>query len=260
MSFKWWPIRRIVQVSIMILIASPLFGLNLFSGNLAAGELLGIRLADPLAFLQATLASHLFIGSFFGSALLVAVVYFISGGRSFCAWICPVYLLTEMNEKIRRLFGSGERTYSLNGVRWSLIITLVITVAAGVPLFEILSPIGITSRAIMFRSWLPLLLVCAIFIVELFVARRIWCRSLCPAGGFYSLLGRLSPLRVGFAPQLCTHCGECSQVCPFEEVLNPSLTQSSPQIASGDCTRCGNCIDICPTKALGLDIWYKKAL
>lgn len=257
MSFKWWPVRRAIQLSVIALIASPLIGLNIFHGNLSAGELFGFSLTDPLAFLQATLASHTFVASFFGSALLVAGFYFVVGGRTFCGWICPVYLLTEMSEKLRSRFGTGERIFSLQGIRWSFTATIVISLAAGVPLFEIVSPIGITSRAIMFTSLMPLLLVLAIIVIEICVARRAWCRSLCPVGGFYSLLGRFSPLRVGFTPHLCTHCGECTQACPVEEVLTPCLADNNAQITSGDCTRCGDCIDICPTKALGVNIWYK---
>ena len=257
MSFKWWPIRRAVQLSIVALIASPLLDLTFFRGNLASGELFTVGLADPLAFLQATVASHIFILSFFGSALMVAVFYFIIGGRTFCGWVCPVYLLTEMGEKLRRNIGTGERTFPLSGTRWTLGMTAAITAVTGNPFFEILSPIGITSRAIMFKNWLPLLLVVAILVVEVFIARRIWCRSLCPVGGFYSLLGRFSPFRVGYTQHLCTHCGECTRICPVEEVLAPSLTHNNLQVTGGDCTRCGDCIDICPTKALGVEIWYK---
>ncbi len=257
MNFRWWPIRRAVQVLILALIASPLIGLTIFRGNLAAGELFGINLADPLAFIEATLASHVFVASFFGAALMVTALYFVTGGRTFCGWICPVYLATEMGEKLRRFLGTGERTFSLNGTRWSLALTITTAIVAGIPLFEVVSPINIISRSIMFKTWLPLMLVCAILIIEVFVARRIWCRSLCPAGGFYSLLAKYSPVRVGFVPHLCTHCGECIRVCPVEEVLAPALSDNRPQIESGDCTRCGDCIDICPTKALGVDIWYK---
>lgn len=257
MSFKWIIARRAVQILVISLIASPLLGQSFFQGNLSAAELLGFDLADPLAFLQATLAGRMFVTSFLGSALLVSVFYLLVGGRTFCGWICPVYLLTEIGDKLRRRLGTGNRLYALAGIRWSLTVTIAISLVAGVPAFEILSPIGIFSRAIMFKAWVPLLLVCAIVIVEIFIAQRIWCRSLCPVGGFYSLLGRISPVRVGFAQDLCTGCGDCSRVCPVEEVLVPSLTEGARQVVSGDCTRCGDCIDVCSARALNLDVWYK---
>jgi ferredoxin-type protein NapH len=241
----------------MALIASPLCGRSFFSGNLAAGELFGIRLADPLAFVQATAASRTFVPAFCGAALLIAALYFFSGGRSFCGWVCPMYLLTEWGGKLRRRLGNGGRTFATQGTRWTLAVTVITAALTGIPLFEIISPIGIATRAVMFKAWQPLLLILAILIVEIFIARRIWCRSLCPLGGFYALLGRFSPLRVGFSAQRCTHCGDCVKVCPVEEVLSPALETEAPQVASGDCTRCGACIDICPAKALGVDITYK---
>lgn len=258
MNFKRWGIaRRTVQLLMIALLASPLAGLTIFRGNLAAAELLGLPLADPLAFLQALLGGRVFVLSYLLSALLVVGFYFLLGGRTFCGWVCPVGLITELADRLRRNLGTGSITLPLAYNRWTLALVLLVVMATGVPLFELLSPIGSISRAIVFGTLLPLLLVAAILLIELLVARRVWCRSLCPLGGFYSLLAASSPLRIGFLSERCTHCNDCVKACPVEEVLQPSLELNHPQVVAGDCTRCMACLDACPTKALKLSIGYQ---
>lgn len=257
MSSKWTIARRIVQILMVALIVSPLAGMTLFSGNLASGELLGLQLSDPLAWLQAVIGGRVFLVSYLVSMLIVVVFYFLLGGRSFCGWVCPVNLVTELGDKVRTKMKTGMATLPLATNRWTLALVMVVVAVTGVPLFEMLSPIGIVGRALVFGSLLPLALVVAILLAEILVARRVWCRSLCPLGGFYSLLGHYSPLRVGFAKERCTHCNDCIAVCPVEEVLAPSLEHGVPQVKAGDCTRCMACLDACPAKALTIGIGYK---
>lgn len=257
MNSKWWIPRHVLQLSVLALIASPLAGTAFFRGNLAAADLFGVPLADPLAFLQALIGGKVFVLSYLGSALLVTTFYFVLGGRSFCGWICPVGLITELGDKLRARLGSGEATIPLVASRWSLGLVLLAVAVTGIPLFEVVSPIGIINRAIAFMSLMPLLLLAAMLAVETVVARRLWCRSLCPLGGFYSILARFSPVRVGFIKDRCTECGDCLRACPVEEVLMPSLVQGTRQVVAGDCTRCLACIDSCPTKALKIDLFYK---
>lgn len=259
MNFKRWTIaRRCVQLLMLALLASPLAGLTIFSGNLAAAELLGLPLADPLAALQAMIGGQVFVLSYLLSTLLITGFYFVLGGRSFCAWICPVGLLTELGDKLRSRLGISTRTLPLRVNRWILALVLLVVAITGIPLFELVSPIGIIGRAIVFGSLLPLLLIGAILLLELLVARRVWCRSLCPLGGLYSLLGAISPVRIRFIPAQCTHCNECRAVCPVEEVLSPVLDAGNTQVKTGDCSRCMACIDICPTKALTLSVGYRS--
>jgi ferredoxin-type protein NapH len=259
MSFKKWTVaRRGSQVAVLLLIASPLAGLAFFNGNLAAADLIGIPLADPLAAVQVALASRVIVPGFVASALAVAMFYLLLGGRTFCAWICPVYLLTELADGIRRRLGTGGRTAPLELKRWLLLLVIVATTLSGLPIFEILSPIGMVGRAVAFGGYAAIVCLLGLVLIEVVFARRLWCRSLCPLGGFYSLLGAYSPTRIGFYPSRCTACGECLQACPVEEVLEAPLNRGETSVRSGDCTRCGACMDACSPRALRLDVSVKQ--
>jgi ferredoxin-type protein NapH len=251
MNFRRWTIaRRCVQLAIIALIASPLAGLTIFRGTLAAGDLAGLPLADPLAALQVMLATGVVVPSFLLSALGVTLCYFLLGGRTFCGWVCPVYLLTEMADKLRRRFGSGERLLPLATKRWLLLATGLMTLLTGLPLFETVSPIGITGRAIAFRGWPALACLAGLLLVEVVFARRLWCRSLCPLGGFYAVIGRFAPARIRYLPERCTGCGSCVQSCFVQEVLAPCLSGKATAVTAGDCTRCCACVDTCRAQAL----------
>ncbi len=255
MNFRRWRLaRRTTQVAIILLILSPLAGLHVFQGNLASATLFGVRLTDPLAALQVMLAGRGIVPAFAGSALLVAGLYFLLGGRTFCSWVCPVYLLTELSDKLRTRLGSGDNTYSLKLKLGTLLLTVIVTTVTGLPFFETLSPIGIFNRALLFDGGVALLLIAALLLVEITVSRRLWCRSICPAGGLYSLVGRFSPVRIKYNRARCSACGNCMKACPVEEVLVPSLMTGAPTVLSGECTRCGRCIDTCPEGALRMGI------
>lgn len=255
MTFRPWTVaRRGVQIGVLLLLASPLAGLQAFRGNLAAAELLGIPLVDPLAAVQVVAASRVIVPAFLASALAVCLFYLLVGGRTFCGWVCPVYLLTEMADKLRERLGSGDRVVPLAMKKWLLLTVLVLTTITGLPFFEIISPIGMVGRAIAYGGYLSISCLLGVVLLEVVVSRRLWCRSLCPVGGLYALVGRWSPTRVGFSAARCTACGDCLRVCPVEEVLVPSLDHGAGAVSSGECTRCGACIDVCPHRALRMQL------
>jgi ferredoxin-type protein NapH len=227
-----------------------LAGLTFFQGTLSAADIYRVPFADPLAALQVLLASGIAVPAFIGSATAVTLLYYLLGGRTFCSWVCPVYLLTEFGDKIREKLQTGRMIFSMHLKQGLLLLTFIATAVTGLPLFETISPIGIAARVAAFGLWSGLLLLAGIVVVEIMFARRIWCRSLCPLGAYYAIIGRYSPLKVSFTQDCCTNCGECTHVCPVEEVLEPSLQNGAKIICSGECTGCGLCIDVCAPKAL----------
>ncbi|MFT8144368.1 4Fe-4S binding protein, partial [Salmonella enterica subsp. enterica serovar Enteritidis] len=60
---------------------------------------------------------------------------------------------------------------------------------AGIAAFELVSPIGILHRGVIFGMGMGGAAVLSIFLFDLFAVKNGWCGHVCPLGGFYSLIG-----------------------------------------------------------------------
>ena len=251
--------RRLVQLSLLVLFTlGNVYGFRVLTGNLSASLIMGvIPLADPFALLQifaagATVSINVLVGG-----VLVWLFYTIFGGRAFCSWVCPVNIVTDAaNWTRRKLFlEQTERKIWLGrGVRyWLLGLILVLSFLTGVAAFEIVSPIGMLHRGIIFGMGMGVAAILALFLFDLFAVKNGWCGHVCPLGGFYSVVGRLSLIRVKHDHTKCTSCMACKTVCPEKHVLG-IVSKQSGAILFGECTNCGRCIDVCEGNALSFGV------
>ncbi|MFC1620677.1 4Fe-4S binding protein [Candidatus Omnitrophota bacterium] len=79
-------------------------------------------------------------------------------------------------------------------------------------------------------------LVCS----SVLIAKRFWCRAICPLGAIYSLLARFSPL--GRVVEKCTNCLKCKEDCRMG-AINKDLSY-----VKGECILCMDCIYDCPVQ------------
>jgi len=259
-SYRYLILRRVTQIGLLILyFGANAWGWTLIKGNLSSSLILGIvPMSDPYAVLQmiaagATLATDILIG-----ALVATLFYFLIGGRAFCSWVCPINLVTDFAAFVRELIGMNK----LTGVKqpasrklryWVLALSLVISAIMGVTAFEFISPISMVHRGIVFGIGFGWAAVLIIFLFDLFVLRHGWCGHICPLGGFYSLLGKFSLIRVTHLEENCTLCMKCKVVCPENQVLHMIGKESLP-VLSGECTNCARCIEVCDDDALEFSI------
>ena len=252
-AHRWLILRRLSQFSILALFLSgPWFGLWIVKGNLSYSYTLDLLpLTDPYVLLQSLLAGHVPERLAIVGALIVAVIYLLIGGRAYCSWVCPVNLVTDAAAWLRGRLGiKGGAHLSRQARYWVLGMTLILALASGTIAWELVNPVSMLHRGLIFGFGAAWMVILAVFLFDVFVMNRGWCGHLCPVGAFYSVLGRWSPLRVtALRREKCNDCMDCFAVCPEHHVIKPALKGASqgfgPVILSPNCTNCGRCIDVC---------------
>lgn len=253
LSHRFLVLRRLSQLTILLLfLIGPWFGWWLIKGNLNYSLTLGVvPLADPLVLLQSLLTRHVPERNAIIGVLIITVFYVLVGGRAYCAWVCPVNIVTDAASALRRrldIRGGGDLPRQTR--YWILGLILVLAATTGGVVWELVNPVSMLPRGLMFGMGAGWLLIGGIFLFDLFVVKRGWCGTLCPVGAFYSLLGRWSWLRVSATKRdACNDCLDCFTVCPEQQVIKLPLKGAKkgagPLILSGNCTNCGRCLDVC---------------
>lgn len=255
-----WRWVSIVVVNLLFVLSFRA-DVQLVEGALTASRFVGFHMADLNSALQVMLAyKHIVINLLIGSGT-VLFIWWLVGGRSFCSWVCPYHLIAEWAEMLHlKLAARGwavDRPLHRATRTVLYVVFAALAFLTGYTVFEVISPVGILSRAFTYGPTIALVWVALLLLIEVFYSRRFWCRYICPIGMTYGAAGAFSPVRVVYKLEPCLHEGKCRQVCMVPHAL--SMTRigyaDDVRIAIGaDCTRCGLCVDVCPTGALKFDI------
>ena len=248
-----------------LFLLGPLAGIWIVKGNLNYSYTLNfLPLTDLYVALQSLMTGHVpeTLGAI--GVAVVLVFYLLVGGRVYCSWVCPINVVTDAAGWLRDRLGiKGGSSLSRNTRYWILAMTLLGSALSGIVLWELVNPVSMLHRGLIFGFGAAWTVVVAVFLFDLFVMTRGWCGRLCPVGAFYSLLGRWSPLRIS-APQraACNDCMDCFEVCPEPQVIRPALKGEAkgigPVILAANCTNCGRCIDVCSKDVFTYDLRFNN--
>ena len=254
--------RAVLTLSVLTVVGTPFLAARfadrtwpagLFVGATGAARALGVELLDPLMSAGVVLARGARPGLL--AAALPVLLLVLVLGRFFCGWLCPYLPLLAVSNAVRWALGKlGIPVLDLELPRWLRFAVLGAvlggTAVLGIQLAALVYPPALLARSA-YRLAFGLGLgggaavVAAVWLFDTTVSRAGFCRSLCPGGALFSLLGARSPVRVRRVASRCTDCTVCDVVCNLGQ-------RPMSDLVDAGCERCGRCVASCPTAALSL--------
>lgn len=230
----------------------PASDLDAIKGTTWSGTFFGLHISDPLAALgQLAAAKSVYLPLLISA--LIPIVLTLLFGRFFCGWICPATFLYELNTNfaaiLNRLGLPVRRRHFDQRLKYLVLgVGVILATFTGSALTATIYPPAIIGREIYYAIALGGFGTGAVFfaftlLFDLLVARRGFCRYICPGGALYSLLGRYRLVRIQRIAASCNDCAKCNAICEFGlDPLHDGFGQ--------ECNNCSACIAVCPTDAL----------
>lgn len=185
----------------------------------------------------------LFAGSTLGFTILL--------GRALCGFLCPLGLIQDIMDKVRKKRGiegiaPNEKLYrALTPVRWCMVLIFLGLCFAGgnfcnfCPAVAV-SPILAGMSTSLYVSGFLMVFV----LIGGFFKRRLFC-SVCPLGFLVGLLHKISLFRIKKDCTACTECGACYEACPMG-IRTIYTEREKSDVTDACCIMCGECVRCCP--------------
>lgn len=184
---------------------------------------------------------------------LLAGILIPFAGRLWCM-ACPLPALGEWISR-GRIVGKGSGPHTL-GRKWPKFLRNIWLQDFGFMIVASFSPIILTRPAatsIMLLVFIVLVIVIAVTFTSKGRGGRIWCRYVCPLGGFIGLYSLVAPLEIKSKDkQVCRSCGKHCAVGTENSYACPMYEYPGGMDRNIYCVMCTECIKACPNDNIGL--------
>ena len=191
---------------------------------------------------------------FVGSTLLFIILL----GRAICGFLCPMGLIQDIMDKIRRrtktegISNSEKLRSALTPIKWAMTLLFIGLCFIGgnfcnfCPAVAV-SPILAGVSTSLYVSGFFMIFV----LISGFFKRRFFC-NICPLGYIIGLFHKLSLFRIKKDCTACSECGACYEACPMG-IKTIYTERGRADVTDANCIMCGECVKCCPEdKALSL--------
>jgi polyferredoxin len=179
----------------------------------------------------------------FFAAPLVSALFF---GRVFCAAVCPLGAIQEaVAVKPVKVPLAVEKVLSIIPFIYLGLAMLSVATGSGFLICRYDPFVGFFRMGAGFHA---LIAGGLMLLIGIFVARP-YCRFLCPYGVLLNWCSKLSRRHATITPTDCIQCGLCSDVCPYNAILEPT-PQKAPEPRGKGAQRLGLLILILPVLML----------
>lgn len=250
--------RKWVQIlSLLFLVTVPvliLLDIRYIIGTLYSISFWDLDIVDPSMVIQTIVLSKEFYIPLLIAAIIPVLLALIFG-RVFCSWMCPYNTLLELLElravrNMRRKLFKRKKHKNKNPrsfIYWTIFAVIVVfTFLIGLPVFTWISMPGIISSEIFaiivgLGIGIDSILFGVIFLSEVIIGKRYWCKYICPVGATLSLFRTKYTMKISYDESICD-CPPKSEPCALNCPLN--LTPKEKMIYPY-CFNCGRCIEMC---------------
>jgi polyferredoxin len=186
--------------------------------------------ACPIGTLQHYAAIHQFPFFLIGHLAVLGLIF----GRMACGWLCPFGLLQDLLYRIKSVKIEIPPAFRVISYFTLLGLAILIPFATGDAWFSKTCPIGTLVAGIPWVVWNPInpetglptvaagsvgfmfvmkIAILIGFLILFVIAKRPFCKFVCPMGLFWSCFNRISILQLKVAPG-CMRCDKCEKLCP----------------------------------------------
>lgn len=229
-----WIVFMGAGITVYLLKLSPIRKTMLFLSILVLGFYLG---ACPC---PSGSIFHIFtgVGAFLFIFVTVTTILF---GRVYCGWVCPLGAVQELMHIDRYSIRVPKRLDRyLRYVRFIILgIFLYLTITSSTYTWGKYEPFKVLFN--LSGSRLAFILLLITLGLSIFI-ERVFCRYICPMGGFLSIISRFSIFGMKIDKDRCISCQRCEKKCPVGAIEDKG---GETIIDRGECIDCLRCKDVC---------------